>query len=101
MRMATDGFDACPLNVQNALRARLITVFSARHLSVQKDRNLQKFQRDPTLVLWKADSSAHISPAIVKADGADFICPARQARYKLVRGQSATRSRELPLHRKH
>ena len=27
MRMAADGFDACPLNVQNALRARLIAVF--------------------------------------------------------------------------
>jgi hypothetical protein len=26
MRMAADRFDACPLNVQNALRARLITV---------------------------------------------------------------------------
>jgi hypothetical protein len=42
MRMAADRFDACPLNVQNALRARLITVFSARYLSVQKDRNHQK-----------------------------------------------------------
>jgi hypothetical protein len=27
MRMAADGFDACRLNVQNALRARLIDVF--------------------------------------------------------------------------
>jgi hypothetical protein len=36
MRLATDGFDACPLNVQNALRARLIDVFSARVLEYAK-----------------------------------------------------------------
>jgi hypothetical protein len=27
MRMAADGFAACPLDVQNALRARMIDVF--------------------------------------------------------------------------
>ena len=58
----------------------------------------KKFQRDPTLVLWKADPSAHICRAMVKADVADFICPGCQARYKLVRAKSPARSRDLPLH---
>ena len=81
------------------LRARLIDGFPARYLSVQKDHNLQKFQRDPTLVLWKADPSAHIcSLTMVKAGVSDFICPGCQARYKMVRAKSAARSRDLPLH---
>src|SRR5262249_25112143 len=39
--MAADRFDACPLDVQMRC-PRLIHVFSARYLSLQKGRNLQK-----------------------------------------------------------
>jgi len=52
MRMAADRFDACPLNVQNALRARLITVFFGAVFECAKKITIFKnFQRDPTLVL--------------------------------------------------
>ena len=50
--MAADRFDACPLNVQNALRARLITVFFGAVFECAKKITIFKnFQRDPTLVL--------------------------------------------------
>src|SRR6516164_1799523 len=94
-----DRFDACPLNVQTRCAPGGLTIFRRGTSVCKKITTCKKFQRDPTLVLWKADPNAHIcSLTMVKADVADFICPGCQARYKIVRAKSAARSHDLPLH---
>ena len=88
-----------PFKCASALRARLIDVFSARYLSLQKDHNLQKMSARSNFSSIESRPSTHICwLTMVKADVAEFTCPGCQARYKLVRAKSAARSRDLPLH---